>query len=141
VVIAIVVAVGFHAIVNAGCVSVAEDTAIGSGAHDDIRDGRIPAVPCSDSQPTQSFLSELAASAHSKSTMVLARSSSKRPFWPAARAGLVKCSENEYTILTYKDAAMTATTKRANFDLSPEQEELLANLRAQLAASRQKRPY
>jgi hypothetical protein len=30
--------------------------------------------------------------------------------------------------------AMT-TTKRANFDLSPEQEELLANLRAQLAAS------
>jgi hypothetical protein len=30
---------------------------------------------------------------------------------------------------------MTATTKRANFDLSPEQEELLANLRAQLAAS------
>lgn len=31
--------------------------------------------------------------------------------------------------------AMTATTKRANFDLSPEQEELLANLRAQFAAS------
>ncbi len=30
---------------------------------------------------------------------------------------------------------MTATTKRANFDLSSEQEELLANLRAQLAAS------
>ncbi len=30
---------------------------------------------------------------------------------------------------------MTATTKRANFDLSPEQEELLANLRNQLAAS------
>lgn len=30
---------------------------------------------------------------------------------------------------------MTATTKRANFDLSPEQEELLVNLRAQLAAS------
>lgn len=30
---------------------------------------------------------------------------------------------------------MTATTKRANFDLSPEQEALLANLRAQLAAS------
>lgn len=30
---------------------------------------------------------------------------------------------------------MSATTKRANFDLSPEQEELLANLRAQLAAS------
>lgn len=30
---------------------------------------------------------------------------------------------------------MTATTKRANFDLSPEQEELLAHLRAQLAAS------
>ncbi len=30
---------------------------------------------------------------------------------------------------------MTATTKRANFDLSPEQEELLANLRVQLAAS------
>ena len=30
---------------------------------------------------------------------------------------------------------MTATTKRANFDLSPGQEELLANLRAQLAAS------
>jgi len=48
---------------------------------------------------------------------------------------LVKCSANEYTILTYKEAAMTATNKRANFDLSPEQEELLANLRAQLAAS------
>lgn len=30
---------------------------------------------------------------------------------------------------------MTATTKRANFDLSAEQEELLANLRLQLAAS------
>lgn len=30
---------------------------------------------------------------------------------------------------------MTATTKRANFDLSPEQEELLAQLRARLAAS------
>ncbi len=30
---------------------------------------------------------------------------------------------------------MAVTTKRANFDLSPEQEELLANLRAQLAAS------
>jgi hypothetical protein len=30
---------------------------------------------------------------------------------------------------------MTAVTKRANFDLSPEQEELLANLRTQLAAS------
>ncbi len=30
---------------------------------------------------------------------------------------------------------MTATTKRANFDLSPEQEALLANLRVQLAAS------
>ncbi|HEV7136127.1 MAG TPA: hypothetical protein VGN43_05795 [Steroidobacteraceae bacterium] len=30
---------------------------------------------------------------------------------------------------------MAATTKRANFDLSPEQEALLANLRAQLAAS------
>lgn len=30
---------------------------------------------------------------------------------------------------------MTTTTKRANFDLSPEQEALLANLRAQLAAS------
>ncbi len=30
---------------------------------------------------------------------------------------------------------MTATSKRANFDLSPEQEALLANLRAQLAAS------
>jgi hypothetical protein len=30
---------------------------------------------------------------------------------------------------------MTATTKRANFDLSPDQEELLAHLRAQLAAS------
>ena len=30
---------------------------------------------------------------------------------------------------------MTTTTKRANFDLSPEQEELLANLRTQLAAS------
>jgi hypothetical protein len=30
---------------------------------------------------------------------------------------------------------VTATTKRANFDLSPEQEALLANLRAQLAAS------
>ena len=29
-----------------------------------------------------------------------------------------------------KDATMTATTKRANFDLSPEQEELLAHLRA-----------
>jgi len=33
------------------------------------------------------------------------------------------------------------TTKRANFDLSPEQEELLANLRAQLAASSTKEPY
>ena len=32
-------------------------------------------------------------------------------------------------------ATMNTTTKRANFDLSPEQEELLANLRAQLAAS------
>lgn len=31
--------------------------------------------------------------------------------------------------------AMTATTKRANFDLSPEQEELLATLRTLLAAS------
>lgn len=30
---------------------------------------------------------------------------------------------------------MTTTTKRANFDLSPEQDELLANLRAQLSAS------
>lgn len=30
---------------------------------------------------------------------------------------------------------MNTTTKRANFDLSPEQEELLANLRAQLSAS------
>lgn len=30
---------------------------------------------------------------------------------------------------------MAVTTKRANFDLSPEQEELLANLRTQLAAS------
>lgn len=30
---------------------------------------------------------------------------------------------------------MTATTKRANFDLSPEQEEQLANLRTQLGAS------
>jgi hypothetical protein len=30
---------------------------------------------------------------------------------------------------------MTATTKRANFDLSPEQEELFAHLRAQLAVS------
>ena len=30
---------------------------------------------------------------------------------------------------------MNAATKRANFDLSPEQEELLANLRTQLAAS------
>ena len=30
---------------------------------------------------------------------------------------------------------MTATTKRANFDITPEQEELLAHLRAQLAAS------
>ena len=30
---------------------------------------------------------------------------------------------------------MNAITKRANFDLSPEQEELIANLRAQLAAS------
>jgi hypothetical protein len=30
---------------------------------------------------------------------------------------------------------MTATTKRANFDISPEQEELLAHLRAQLAVS------
>ncbi len=30
---------------------------------------------------------------------------------------------------------MTATSKRANFDLSPEQEALLANLRAELAAS------
>jgi hypothetical protein len=30
---------------------------------------------------------------------------------------------------------MTAMTKRANFDLSPEQEELLAHLRAQLSAS------
>jgi hypothetical protein len=30
---------------------------------------------------------------------------------------------------------MTGITKRANFDLSPEQEQMLANLRAQLAAS------
>ena len=30
---------------------------------------------------------------------------------------------------------MTATTKRANFDISPEQEELFAHLRAQLAVS------
>lgn len=30
---------------------------------------------------------------------------------------------------------MTTTTKRANFDLSPEQDELLVNLRAQLSAS------
>lgn len=30
---------------------------------------------------------------------------------------------------------MTSATKRANFDLSPEQEELLANLRVRLAAS------
>jgi hypothetical protein len=30
---------------------------------------------------------------------------------------------------------MSATSKRANFDLSPEQDELLANLRAQMAAS------
>ncbi len=30
---------------------------------------------------------------------------------------------------------MTATSKRANFDLSPEQEELLANLRSRLSAS------
>ena len=31
--------------------------------------------------------------------------------------------------------AMTTTTKRANFDLSPEQDEMLVNLRAQLSAS------
>jgi hypothetical protein len=55
-----------------------------------------------------------------------------------ALGSLGNCSENEYTILIYEtdfELPMTATSKRANFDLSPEQEELLANLRAQLAAS------
>jgi hypothetical protein len=44
---------GFHAIVNARCVSRAKDTDMGSSVHDDIGDGRIPAMPCSDSQPTR----------------------------------------------------------------------------------------
>jgi hypothetical protein len=43
----------FHAIVNARCVLAAADTNIGSGVHDDIGDGHIPAVPCSDSQATR----------------------------------------------------------------------------------------
>ena len=47
------------------------------------------------------------------------------------------CSENEYNVLISRAGctAMTTTTKRANFDLSPEQDQLLANLRAQLSAS------
>ena len=36
---------GFHAIVNSRCVSEAEDTDMGSSVHDDIVDGRIPAMP------------------------------------------------------------------------------------------------
>jgi hypothetical protein len=44
---------GFHVIVNPRCVSGAEDTDMGSGVHDDIGDGRIPAMPYSDSQPTR----------------------------------------------------------------------------------------
>jgi hypothetical protein len=45
-------------------------------------------------------------------------------------------SENEYPILMPSEVSpMSSTSKRANFDLSPEQEELLATLRAQLAAS------
>jgi hypothetical protein len=68
----------FHAIVNARCVLAAEDTDIGSGVHDDIGDGPIPALPCS--------LEQQAA--------VLARGG----------AGLAKCSDNEYTILKYEDA-------------------------------------
>ena len=42
---------GFHVIVNSWCVSGAEDTDMGSSVHDDIGDRRIPAMPCSDSQP------------------------------------------------------------------------------------------
>src|SRR5260370_41686399 len=41
----------FHAIVNALRVSAAEAANIGSGVHDDIGDGRIPAMTCSDSRP------------------------------------------------------------------------------------------
>jgi hypothetical protein len=44
---------GFHAIVNSRCVSGAVDTDMGSSVHDEICDGRIPAMPCSDSQPTR----------------------------------------------------------------------------------------
>jgi hypothetical protein len=45
-------------------------------------------------------------------------------------------SESEYPILIPAAVStMSSTSKRANFDLSPEQEELLATLRAQLAAS------
>jgi hypothetical protein len=44
---------GFQAIVNARCVSRAKDTDMGSSVHDDIGDGRIPAMPCKDSQPTR----------------------------------------------------------------------------------------
>ena len=44
---------GFHVIVNSRCVSGADDTDMGSSVHDDIGDGRIPAMPCSDSQPTR----------------------------------------------------------------------------------------
>jgi len=45
---------GFHVIVNSRCVSGADDTDMGSSVHDDIGDGRIPAMPCSDSRPTRS---------------------------------------------------------------------------------------
>ncbi len=41
----------------------------------------------------------------------------------------------EAVLVRQASTVMTAATKRANFDLSPEQEELLANLRTQLAAS------
>ena len=44
---------GFHVIVNSRCVSGAEDTDMGPSVHDDIGDGRIRAMPCSDSQPTR----------------------------------------------------------------------------------------
>ena len=41
----------FHAIVNARRVSAAAAADIGSSVHEDIVDGRIPAMTCSDSRP------------------------------------------------------------------------------------------
>jgi hypothetical protein len=43
---------GFHAIVNARCVSRAEDTDMRSSVHDGIGDRRFPVMPCSDLRPT-----------------------------------------------------------------------------------------